>query len=148
MADETITQPTPVPAAPEVSPAQERITQLSDKVKTVSEEKDKALADASAAEKRATFAEGFADVLGTQPAAKDHKDEIKAKVLAGLSVEDATFAVLGKAGKLGNAPIAPIPTTPAGGSAATVPAQTGEKSIGDMTQAERRAEIAKTLDWS
>jgi hypothetical protein len=64
--------------------------------------------------------------------------------MAGMSVEDAGFAVLGKEGKLGGM----APTQPAGGSAATPPPQSGQKSVSDMTQDERRAELAKELGWT
>ena len=146
MADETI-----IPPVPEhENRAQERITQLSEKVRLEAEGRTKAEEAKAAAELRATFAEGFADVLGNHPAAKDHKDEIRTKVLAGASLEDATYAVLGKAGKLGQAPTsapAPVPTQVAGGSAVTTTPQ-GQKSVGEMSQDERRAQLANELIWS
>lgn len=95
-------------------------------------------------EKENDFNSGFADVISTQPSAKEHKDEIKAKVLAGYSVEDATFAVLGKAGKLGNVP-APAPASPAGGSAPTNVPSGGAKSPSEMSQAERREALENLL---
>lgn len=145
MADENINPP--APEHKDNNPAQERITQLSDKVKQEAEARAKAEADRTAAERRATFAEGFADVLSNHPAAKDHKDDIRAKVDAGYSVEDATFAVLGKAGKLGGsqAPIVPAPTQVAGGSAVTTPTQGGAKALNEMSTAEKRAELEKLL---
>lgn len=143
MADEnTIIEPVPQPD----TRAQERITQLSDKVRTEAGRADAAETKATAAERRATFAEGFVDIMATNPSAKEFKSDIQAKVEAGLSVEDATYAVLGKAGKLG----APAPVVQqaevAGGSAATTP-QTGTKTASEMTQDERRAELAKELVW-
>lgn len=141
-----ITQTTQQPVTPqEPSRAEERITQLSDKVKAEAEARAKAEADAKDAELRATFAEGFADVVVMNPAAKDHKDEIKEKVLKGYSVQDATFAVLGAAGKLGGTQSQTVQV--AGGSAATAMPQTGVKEPKDMTQAERRAELEKVLIW-
>lgn len=129
-----------------VSPAQERIIELSNKVKTEAEGREKAVAEKLDAERRATFAEGFVDIVTANPAAKEFKADIQAKVQAGLSVEDATYAVLGKAGKLGaQAPVAQQ-TEIAGGSAATSP-QSGTKTAKDMTQDERRAELAKELIW-
>jgi hypothetical protein len=143
----------------ETSPESEsskRIKQLSEKVRLTSEERDekdrllgesnKKIADL---ERENTFNSGFADILGTHSAAKDHKDDIKAKVLSGMTVEDATFAVLGKAGKLGT----PVVTQPnagqvAGGSATITPPQGGSKSVGEMTQAERREQLAKDLIWT
>lgn len=142
MADEPIIPPV---TAPETSRAQERITELSDKVKTGAEALATSEAAKAEADKRAAFAEGFVDVVSTNPAAKDHKDEIKEKVLKGYTLEDATFAVLGKAGKLGSQ--APVTPQVAGGSATTSP-QSGEKQVKDMTQAERRAQLSKDLIWS
>lgn len=129
-----------------VSPAQERIIELSGKVKTEAEAREKAETGRIEAERRATFAEGFVDIVTANPAAKEFKADIQAKVQAGLSVEDATYAVLGKAGKLGaQAPVVQQ-TEVAGGSAATSP-QAGTKTAADMTQAERRAELSKELIW-
>ncbi len=133
-----------VPAANRV---EERIIDLSGKVKTEAEGRAAAEARATVAERKAAFAEGFVDIVTANPAAKEFKADIQAKVDAGLSVEDATYAVLGKAGKLGST----IQTQPqaevAGGSAATSP-QSGVKTPGDMTQEERRAELAKELIWN
>lgn len=147
MTEETpITQPTPTPVVPVENRAEDRINQLSDKVKTTATERDAATAKADEAERRAAFAEGFVDIVTTQPAAKDHKDEIREKVLKGYSVQDATFAVLGAAGKLGNAPI----STPqvAGGSAATSMPQGAQKEVKDMTLAEKRAQLEKDIVWT
>lgn len=138
-----IIQTTP---APVINPAQERITDLSDKLRIASEGKESADAKANEAERRAAFAEGFVDVITAQPAAKDHKDEIRDKVLKGYSVQDATFAILGPLGKInGNAPV----FTPqvAGGSADTTITQNTQKEVKDMTQPERRAQLEKDLLW-
>lgn len=144
MADETIIEPTPVePEAPKPTVSQERITELSDKVKTEAEARQKAETEKADAERRAAFAEGFVDVVTTHPEAKDHKDAIKEKVLKGYSVQDATFAVLGAAGKLGGN----TPPQVAGGSASTAMPQSGEKPVSEMTQAERRAQLEKDLLW-
>ena len=144
MAEETIITPP--------SPVEDRIRQLSDKVELTAkerDEKDRLLGESNnkiaTLEKENSFNSGFADMLGTHSAAKDHKDEIKTKVMAGYSVEDATLAVLAKAGKL--APQANAPVQVAGGSAATAMPQGGEKSPKDMTQAERRATLEKELLW-
>ena len=127
------------------SEVEKRIKTLSDKVRLTAEERDeqaRLLREAgdktAAVERERDFYQGFSDVVSTNPAAKDHKDAILEKVKLGYTVEDATYAVLGKAGKLNN----PAPTTEtqpiAGGSAVTNPPQGGEKSISEMTQAERR----------
>jgi len=136
------------------SESQKRIKDLSGKVKETSEERDAANAAREAAEAKALEAQrerdfyaGFTDVVATNPQAKDHKDEILAKVKGGYSMEDATVAVLAKAGKL--APAAPpvVDTKPiTGGSASTIIPQGGQKTHAEMTQQERRAELEKILD--
>lgn len=126
------------------SEVEKRIKTLSEKVRLTSEERDekdrllKEQSDkTSAVERERDFYIGFSDVVSANPAAKDHKDEILVKVKSGYTVEDATYAVLGKAGKLSQSKTDEIAT--AGGSAANAVQQTGEKSINEMTQAERRA---------
>lgn len=132
----------------EPSDSQKRITQLSGKVKEESEAKDAAIkakdeAEAKAVEsaRNAEFSEGFVEIMAENPAAKEFKEDIKSKVMSGMSLEDAKFAVLGKAGML-NTPRVEVQTTTAGGSASTVlPQEQGTKTPGEMTQAERRAEL-------
>lgn len=144
MADEI---PAPAPAEDQ-SRAQERITQLSDTVKNVSKERDELKTSNESMARERDFYQGFTDVVATNPAAKDHKDDILTKVRAGYTVEDAALAVLAKAGKLGgSAPIAPAEVqNPAGGSASTaMPPNAGEKSIKDMTLAEKRVALEKEL---
>ncbi len=127
----------------EPSEAEKRIKQLSGTVKTTAEERDAAKAAAEAseakavdAERTAKFYESFADMVSTNPAAKDHKEDILAKVKSGYTVEDATFAVLGKAGKLASPQVEQ--QVIAGGSAPNQIQQPSEKTVGEMTQAERR----------
>jgi hypothetical protein len=145
MADESINQPEPIVEAPkEPSRAEERITQLSDKVRQEAEGRVAAEAKATEAERKAAFAEGFVDIVATNPEAKDFKADIQAKVMAGYSVQDATFAVLGAAGKFGSSP---TPTSPAGGSASTTIPQGGDKPVAEMTQDERRAKLAEQIVW-
>lgn len=129
------------------SESEKRIKQLSEKVRLTSEErdeKDRLLKEEGDKNTELTrerdFYQGFSDVLPANPMAKDHKDEIKAKVLSGYTVEDAMFAVLGKAGKLGQ-PKPEEPKSPAGGSAPTTPPQSGVKSPQEMTQEERKAAL-------
>ena len=127
---------------------EKRIKDLSEKVRLTSEERDeqkhrleesvKKIADL---EKENVFNTGFVDILANHSAAKDHKDEIKAKVLAGYSVEDAAFAVLGKAGKLGQPITAPKIENPAGGSAVNQPITGGEKKINELTRDEKRTRL-------
>lgn len=131
---------------PVVSEAEKRITALSGKVKDTAAERDAALAAtkaaderASAAEKKALFAEGFVDVVAGNPAAKDHKADIEAKVMSGYSVQDATYAVLGPLGKLSAPTIERV--SPAGGSAATQIQGNQAKATGDMNSKELRAQL-------
>lgn len=145
-----ITQTPQQPMTPqEPSRAEERIKQLSEKVELTSKERDelKALNEQTIRER--DFYKGIADVLPSHPAAKDHQDEIKEKVLKGYSVQDATFAVLGAIGKLGGStPDQPeMKVNVAGGSAATAMPQGGQKSPQEMSQAERREQLAKELVW-
>lgn len=146
MADENIIIEQP-------SESEKRIKQLSEKVRLTSEERDEKAKLVEEKDKKIVelerenaFNSGFVDVLGTHSAAKDHKDDIKAKVLTGMSVEDATFAVLGKAGKLGTK--APEAVSPAGGSATNTITAGNEKTPAEMTQAERRAELDKIMVWT
>lgn len=120
-----------------------RIKQLADKVKTTSEERDNAEAARKTAEdalatanKEKDFYASFADTSAQYPQAKEFKDDIKNKVLSGYSVEDATVSVLAKNGKL-NVSTAHTEST-AGGSATTTVTQRTDKSVGEMTPAERK----------
>lgn len=128
---------------------QKRITALSGKVETIAGERDAALAatkaaeeKVAAAEKKAMFAEGFVDVVAGNPAAKEHKTDIEAKVMAGYSVQDATYAVLGPLGKLGSPTIERV-ASPAGGSSATQITGTAPKAAKDMTSAELRVQLVE-----
>lgn len=141
--DEIIEQP---------SESQKRITKLSNDVRTTAEERDvakaaqvEAEAKVTAAEKKMAFAESFADIVSTNPSAKDFKADIEAKVMSGYTAEDAAYAVLGKAGKLGT-PKADTVSAAGGSASTTLPAEGTEKSIGEMTQAERRAELMNRAD--
>ena len=135
-----------------VSEAEKRIKQLSEKVRLTSEERDekdnllKAESEKrAAAERERDFYASFSDTVASNPAAKDHKDEILGKVKSGYTIQDATFAVLGAAGKLGGTVVTPPETqSPAGGSA-TTNASITDKKVTEMTQAERRAILEKEL---
>jgi hypothetical protein len=139
MPEDIITESTETEVQPE---SQKRIQDLSNKVKTASEERDAEKLARQEAEKKVAFAEGFVDVISQNPAAKDFKEDIRAKVMGGYSMEDATYAVLGKAGKLGQQAQPVESQEVAGGSASTVITQTEEKTATTMTQAERRAALA------
>lgn len=128
------------------SESEKRINDLSGKVRATADERDAAQAKLSESEAKVAeierekdFYAGFSDVVASTPEAKDHKDEILAKVKLGYTVQDATYAVLGAAGKMNQK--APDTQSPAGGSATTTIPQGGVKSVTDMTQEERRAAL-------
>jgi len=129
------------------SKVEKRIKDLSEKVRLTAEERDaekrkleEFTSQNSNLQRERDFYASFSDVVSTNPAAKDHKDDILAKVKGGYSVEDATFAVLGKAGKLGVQPQPqPVIESPAGGSAAVnQPIAGGQKTVSEMTREEKR----------
>lgn len=133
---------------PEDNLVQKRITDLSTKVKETSQERDEARTAAETAKaekaeaiKERDFYASFSDVVSAHPAAKDHKDEILAKVKTGYDVEDAAVAVLNKAGKLTPKPVEKV--SPAGGSAATAITGAPDKTVKEMTQAERKAALTE-----
>lgn len=131
------------------SEGEKRIKDLSGKVRETAEERDKALAQAEeaakkadAAERKAQFLEGYSDLVAENPAAKEFKADIEAKVMGGMSLEDAKFVVLGKAGKLATPP-APAPS-PIGGSANTaLPSNGTAKSVSEMSTDEKRAALVE-----
>ena len=86
---------------------QERLTDLSNKVKLTAKERDeqsalvKNQAEEIAQLKRDNeFNNSFSEVSGKFSNASQFKDKIREKVLAGYSVEDATVSVLNREGKL------------------------------------------------
>lgn len=146
MAVDELGNPIIEPNEPQLVPVA-RVNELSGKIRGLSEAADLEKKNREAAETKTAevererdFYQGFAEVLSTNPAAKDHKDEILTKVKSGYTVEDATYAVLGKAGKLGQ-PTPDPEMTPTGGSATTTPPQGGSKSIQEMTREERKQAV-------
>lgn len=151
MADENLITD-PVDQSGAQSEAEKRIKQLSEKVRLTSEEgaeKDRLLKESgdkiASLEKENSFNSGFSEMIGSYPKANEHREDIKAKVLAGYSVEDATLAVLGKAGKLGAPALAP---RVAGGSADTAMSSGASKEMKDMSLAEKRAVLEQNIVWS
>ena len=127
---------------------EKRITDLSEKVRLTSEERDELkglLATEQqakeAALKERDFYSSFTDATIKYPSANEYKDVIKEKVISGYSVEDATVAVLAKEGKLvmPEASTEPEPN-PAGGSAVNQPPE-GEKKLEEMSREEKREAI-------
>lgn len=133
----------------EPSDAEKRIKQLSGKVREAAEAteaekaaREKAESERTEAQRERDFYQGYADVIATNPMAKDHKDEIFTKVKSGYTVEDATYAVLGKAGKLGQPAQQVEETHIGGGSSPTTPLPGGsQKQISDMSRDEKRAAL-------
>lgn len=132
-------QPTITTPPTEVNPTEKRIKDLSGKVESTSKERDAALLEAEVSRKQAAFSDSFIDIVTANPAAKDHKAEIQAKVMAGYTAQDAAYAVLGPIGKLGNNQQSMAPIT--GGSAATVIPNSGAKPASEMARDEMRAAL-------
>lgn len=133
---------------PNINRSEQRIKNLSSKVKeqaqetaTEREAREKAETRADAAEKKAEFLESFAGVAAKFPNASEYREAIQEKVLSGYSVEDATVAVLNTEGKL----LPQDQTTEAesalGGSASMPPLGGEQKSTNDMTLDEKRAKL-------
>lgn len=130
-----------------------RIKDLSEKVKLTAEERDEKAkllleqeAKIATIEKERDFYSSFADSTSKYPAASEHRDAIRDKVLAGYDVEDAVVAVLAKEGKLtteNRVPEVVVNESPAGGSATNTIQGGGEKTLGEMSRDEKRAELIK-----
>lgn len=141
MADEVIEQTTEVAQTAELenkptSRGVERNKELADKVKEAATERDAAKKAAEEAAAERDFYKNLAKLSSKYPAAADYEDKILEKVKKGYDMDDATVAVLTKAGKLNNMPPKVERETVAGGSATTNPSQ-GVKGPKEMTQAER-----------
>lgn len=117
---------------------EERITSLSNKVKTTSEERDALALEKASLEKERDFYSSFTDSTAKYPGAVEYKDAIKEKVMAGYSVEDATVSVLNKEGKFQPQAPAVEKELVAGGSSLNRIPDGGSKSIGEMTRDEKR----------
>jgi|ERR1051325_3565512 uncharacterized membrane protein YqiK len=138
------------PEEQEANRVEQRIRNLAaDKAKLSADkaEAEKAKAEAEAARqaalKEAEFYKNFNTQVSKNPAAAEYQDKILEKVKAGYDLEDATISILAREGKL-SAPPAPK-SSPAGGSATTTLTDTGNKTIGEMTQAERRAALEEAV---
>lgn len=126
-----------------------RIKNLSSKVRETSTERDeakaaaeKAQAEAEAAAKERDFFKNFNSISMKYPGANEYQDAILEKVNAGYTPEDAAVSVLNANGKLIPQQQDERPITAGGGSSATVLPNADSKPVGEMTQAERRAELA------
>lgn len=132
-----------------INKTEQRIKNLSSKVAETATERDEALTKAQAAEearvaleKERDFYASFSTNASKYPAASEHMDAIKEKVLSGYSVEDATVSVLNAEGKLApaTAGVQPIAGPAAGGSAATQ--LTGDtRSYSEMSREDKRSAL-------
>lgn len=130
---------------------QERIIDLSSKVKTASEEREaaqKAASEAEAgrksAEQERDFFKDFSGLTATYQGASEFQEEILGKVKSGYTVEDATVSVLNSKGRLNQQTEAPKPVereTAAGGSANNTMSQGGVKPVNEMTRDEKRSAL-------
>lgn len=127
---------------------EQRIKNLSEKVKLTSEERDeqKRLLEEQRSQneiliKERDFLNSFGDQIGKHPEAATYKDKIKDKFIRGYSVEDATAAVLVSEGKY----IPPKVEQPienfVGGSAPTIHQGSGEKPLSELSRDEKRAKL-------
>lgn len=129
-----------------VNKVEKRIKDLSEKVRLTASERDdfaKAKAEAEAkvesAQKDVEFFKNFNTMASKYQGATDFQDKIQEKVKAGYELEDATISILAKEGKYTPPPVVQAPKqSPAGGSATNTIKSGGEKSVGEMTQDERR----------
>lgn len=139
---------TPSPEEEKNNQIEKRIKDLSGKAKSAYEERDaaktqfeKAELERQAALKDAEFYKNFNTTASKYQGANEYQDQIREKVMGGYTMDDAMISILAKEGKY-QPPVAPAPkpASPAGGSAPTN-LVSGEKTIAEMTQAERRAQL-------
>ena len=101
--------------------------------------KELAETERTAALKDVEFFKNFNTTASKYTGATDYQDKIREKVLAGYSMEDAMVSVLNSEGKFVPQAIPPLPKqSPVGGSATNTLKAGAEKSVAEMTQAERR----------
>lgn len=131
---------------------EKRIKTLSNKVKQTAQERDdeakgrkKAEIERDSLKKEAEFTSSFSENQHFS-VAKDHRDEIKKKVSAGYSVDDAIVSVLAKEGKLDAIKVAKPIANPAGGSSPNMPMMGDQKDLKDMTLQEKRAAVVEEMN--
>lgn len=124
--------------------AEERIKDLSHKVKEKAMEteaerqaREQAEARAQELEKERDFFKDFSSLASKYPNAGEYQDKILGKVKGGYAMEDAVLSVLNSEGKLPTVERAPIVESAGGGSASTV-LPSGDRSIDELSQQERR----------
>ncbi len=112
---------------------------LSQKLEAEGKAKAEAEAKLAQMEKETNFFKTFSQISSKHPEATNYQDQILERVNRGMDAEEATVAVLYKEGKLTPTP-APKPPIAEGGSAVTN-VNVGEKSLNDLTMAEKLAEL-------
>lgn len=129
---------------------EKRIKDLSEKVRLTAEERDEQkrilnekISENETLVKERDFLNSFGEQLAKHPEASGFKDKIKEKVLKGYSVEDATTAVLVAEGKYNPPRVEQPIETVVGGSSPTMHQINGEKSISQLSTAEKRAKLVE-----
>lgn len=133
-----------------INKTEERIKDLSSKVKLTAQERDE-LATAKTElesqnktlEKERDFYQSFSQNSAKFPKATEHIDEIKAKVLSGYSPEDAIVSVLNAKGELLPQDSGPVSMGPIAGGSAQTNLVGGEKSPSEMSREEMRAKLVE-----
>ena len=127
----------------ELSRSKSRINELSDKVAIEAKAREeaeasrkKAEAESAANAKERDFYKSFSGEASKYSAASKYEEDIKAKVMAGYTVADATVSVLAAKGEL-TASRTVDKIESAGGSAGTTITGNTQKKPSEMTQAER-----------
>lgn len=124
-----------------------RFNELANKVKETARERDTVLEEKRAIEleretlaKERDFYASFTDSASQYPNAVQFKDQIKDKVLAGYTVEDATISVLAREGQLTSQPVMKRETV-AGGSSSNAISNSGTKTVKEMSRDELRSAL-------
>lgn len=127
-----------------VNKTEKRFTDLTQKAKELGDKAESAEARALNAEKERDFFSGFSDSVAKTPQAAEFKDEIKAKVMSGYSVEDATVSILHAKGKL--SPQTRETGGVAGGSATNQITNVANKTINELSRDEKRQALVEAVN--
>lgn len=148
MADEDLIDLEDNAQSPVEDKSDNRLRNLANKVRTVAEERDAALKEKQLQQeeiqktkREVEFYKGLGAIATQNPAVLEYQEQIMDKVVNnGYSIEDAAVSILVKENKY-QPPMSnpqPIVESPAGGTSPNAFRGGGEKSVGDMTQEERR----------
>lgn len=140
-------QTTPEAQEEKTNKVEERFNKLSGKISTAEKSKEEAEAvavEATAnqvlAEKDRDFYKNFSEISNKYPGAGDFQDQIKEKVDAGMSLDDATVTIMHAEGRLTPMTQEVDKTEVVGGSAVTQNPD-ATKTVSEMTQEEKREEL-------